>query len=507
MAVLLLGLGSAALTLWNLSQSRLHMQRFSVSHALYEAYLSLESHTYQLFKQYGDAIIIGDTNQRAGKVSLIKSIGSDIRNIRNLIREEGRLREPNNRLEAETLTEIEQAVERLIVRLDQFSPTGTGEFASDWGRLSELLNEEIDGNFRTLLQSALNEEQRETASLQLEIEADFLRQRNLTALFALLTALVVVGIVAILHFRITRPIDRLASVVRQFSEGDFSSRVQLIGNDELADIGHTIDTMADKVAEQTDRLAGEKQKLQRAVVDRTKQLSIMLEDIKRTDASRKKMIADVSHELRTPLTIIRGEADIALRGADKPTALYRDALERTREAARHTSRLVDDLLFVARTEAGEIRLRLAKVDLAVVVRDALKAFGRQVTFQANLPTAPLHGDAGRIRQALLVLLENARHHGGDEIVVTLTEGNDQYQISVADSGPGMSEEEKAHAFERFYRGTNAAERYREGAGLGLPVALSIAEAHGGSIALTDRDGGGLVASIAFPISSALEVVA
>ena len=97
-----------------------------------------------------------------------------------------------------------------------------------------------------------------------------------------------------------------------------------------------------------------------------------------------------------------------------------------------------------------------------------------------------------------VLLDNARHHGGDWVGIELHTQADGYRIAIEDTGPGMTDEEKSLAFERFYRGSNAAERYREGAGLGLPVAQSIAQAHGGNIQLFDRAAGGLKAVLSLP---------
>jgi len=180
----------------------------------------------------------------------------------------------------------------------------------------------------------------------------------------------------------------------------------------------------------------------------------------------------LSHELRTPLTIIKGEADIALRGDDKSRDVYQDALRRVSEAADHTARLVDGLLFVARTEAGEIRLELQRVQLHTVVEEARDIFSHEVSVEGGGGDGTVRCDPGRIRQALLVLLENARHHGRDRIHVRTGTDVAGLTVSVEDSGPGMNDADKALAFERFFRGSNAAERYRKGTGLGLPVALS-----------------------------------
>jgi len=496
--MLSLGLCGAALQMWNAQQSRIHIKRINLSHTIYEGYLALESHTYQLFKQYGDAIIIGDVNQRASKNALIGQIDDDIRSIRSLIATKVELVGTGIDTERESLTTIEKTVSELIVRLDQFSPTGSGELSSDWERLSRLLNDEIDGNFRELIRSALEEELADVEKTGEMVDRAILLQQGITLVFVLCAILAAWMIVVMLNRRITKPINTLVSGVRRFGEGYDSFRISLPGRDELSEIASSFNIMATKVEVKNQTAASERESLQKAVEDRTRQLNLMVEELKRIDESRKKMIADVSHELRTPLTIIKGEADIALRGNDKDVNAYRDALERAREAANHTARLVDDLLFVARTEAGEVRLRLAVINLCTVVREAHATFGPDAELSVLTESAVVSGDAGRIKQALVVLLENARHHGDGKIQLELGDTAGGFYLTVSDSGSGMSDEEKSQAFERFYRGSNAAERYGDGAGLGLPVAQSIARAHGGTITLRDRTGGGLVASIWLP---------
>lgn len=496
--ILILGISSATLAVWNLQQSRSHIARINVSHSIYETYLSLESHTYQLFKQYGDAIMIGDANQRAGKKVLIQLIEDDTRQIRQLIAEKISLVGQHAGSKFVALAAIEKTVKNLITRLDQFSPTGTGELASDWGRLSLLLNDEIDQGFRMMIQGALDEEKQDVANIGDGIDQAMLRQLLYAGLFATSIIIAVLLVVVMLNHRVTKPINTLLQGVRKFGEGEFDYRVNISGRDELAEIGSTFNIMAGRVAEKNQTLSIEKEVLTKAIEDRTERLTLMLAEVKRSDASRKRMIADVSHELRTPLTIIKGEADIALRGDVKPATVYQDALTRVREAANHTARLVDDLLFVARNEAGEIQLNLSHMDLHAVVDEARNTFGSDVPIESTVGTAPIQGDAGRIRQALLVLLENARHHGGNKIMLRIDSALEGFRVAVEDTGPGMSDTEKSQAFERFFRGSNAAERYKEGSGLGLPVALSIAQAHGGTITLEDRQGGGLSAALHIP---------
>jgi len=146
--ILLLGLSSAALSVWTLERSRSYLAHTNFSHSIYESYLTLESHTYQRFKQYGDAIIIGDADQRTGKQALIDLIDEDTTVLQVLIGEKISLVGEQARFRLDALAEIEATVKCLVNRLNQFSPTGSGELASDWVRLSQLLNTEVDQGFR-----------------------------------------------------------------------------------------------------------------------------------------------------------------------------------------------------------------------------------------------------------------------------------------------------------------------------------------------------------------------
>ena len=126
---------------------------------------------------------------------------------------------------------------------------------------------------------------------------------------------------------------------------------------------------------------------------------------------------------------------------------------------------------------------------------------------ADVDAAPMRGDAARLQQALMTLLENARRHGGKAIALRISRAPDGYRVAVDDDGPGMTDDEKNKAFERFFRGSNTAGQYKDGLGLGLPIALSIVQAHGGDIELADRPGGGLIAAMILPSRPSLRAVA
>ncbi|MEM1346549.1 MAG: HAMP domain-containing sensor histidine kinase, partial [Pseudomonadota bacterium] len=404
------------------------------------------------------------------------------------------------------LADIERQAERMITAFEGLSAVAQPEPLSPaWRTLASQLTE-IDGAFRAHLAEALAEEAREVRETADEVREQIFGHQIL-ALIAVLVALAtaVAGLYSI-QFTLKTRMEALLGGIRSLAEGDLNRRIGLRGRDELTEIGATFDMMAERIQTETLRLSDQNTALEEAVGERTERLERLLSEARRTEASRRQMLSDVSHELRTPLTIIQGEADIALRSRQADVESYREALSRTRDAAIHTARLVDDLLFVARTAEGRVRLKLDRIDLVALLREASQHARANVHLEFSVERAEVRADPHRLSQVLTILLENAVHYGGTEVVLRLDQALSGWRIAVMDDGPGMSDDEKAHAFERFFRGSDAARRYGEGSGLGLPVALSIVEAHGGSMALEDRDGGGLAASLTLPTRPRLKAV-
>jgi two-component system, OmpR family, sensor kinase len=234
------------------------------------------------------------------------------------------------------------------------------------------------------------------------------------------------------------------------------------------------------------------------VAERTSELQSILTRFEQVEASRRQMMADVSHELRTPLTIIQGEADIALRsGLDDPEQSS-ESFSRIRDAARHSNKIVDDLLLVAREEAGQLRLDLRSVDLEAALAEAADMAQARVEVLRLGKPAPARVDPVRLRQCLLAVMNNALRYGGQKVNAWVEQSGEGFDILVEDDGPGMSDSEKDQAFTRFFRGSGAQSTGIEGTGLGLPIVRSIMSAHGGQVHLADRDGGGLQVRLCFP---------
>ncbi|MEX1335851.1 MAG: ATP-binding protein [Candidatus Limnocylindrales bacterium] len=224
--------------------------------------------------------------------------------------------------------------------------------------------------------------------------------------------------------------------------------------------------------------------------------------------TRTDFIADASHELRTPLTVLRGNAEVGLAAGPSDCGHEPVLREIVAESARMT-RLVEDLLFLARYDAGSVPLDARAVDVEpwladVAARAEVLARERGAVLDVDIDA---HGsidiDAERLQQAVLVLIDNAaKFSPGDEHVeLRAVASGGAVEIEVADRGPGIAEDVRPFIFERFYRADRTRGRRSGGAGLGLSIARAIVDAHGGRIDARPRPGGGTSMRIHLPSAS------
>ncbi|WP_369382647.1 sensor histidine kinase [Streptomyces sp. cg36] len=204
--------------------------------------------------------------------------------------------------------------------------------------------------------------------------------------------------------------------------------------------------------------------------------------------------ADASHELRTPVANIRGHAELALRHPGPVPGAVRHALERVESESRRMTRLVDDLLLLARLDAGR-PLEHERVDLTLLVLNATddaRVAGPEHQWLLDLPEQPVmvSGDAHRLHQAVGNLLANARTHTppGTEVTVALTRDGTCTRLTVSDNGPGIPEELQPEVFTRFVRADQARARSTGGTGLGLAIVRAVIGAHGGTVHVSSRPG-------------------
>ena len=198
--------------------------------------------------------------------------------------------------------------------------------------------------------------------------------------------------------------------------------------------------------------------------------------------------ADASHELRTPVALIRTTAELALR-KQRTTEEYREALEDVHAESVRTTDLIENLLTLARADAGKVALDRRELDLVQVVREVSVqgeklAGARNLRFRTEVPDGPVPaiGDPSALRRLLLIVIDNAvKYTPEGEITVRLMSANGNPQVQVSDTGIGIPQGDLARVFERFYRADKSRSRDSGGAGLGLSIAKWIAEVHQGAI--------------------------
>ena len=273
-----------------------------------------------------------------------------------------------------------------------------------------------------------------------------------------------------------KPVKQITQTANAIGHArDFSARVQYQGpEDEIGNLAMTFNEMLSQLEE------GYQQVTHALQVQRD-------------------FVADVSHELRTPLTTIRGNLDLLKRNPPLPPADRDDILNDLSGESERMSRLVNDLLILARADAGRT-LVCERVDIGAVVEDAC----RQMQVLApeceivpgNTPTARAHANEDAVRQVVLILLDNAIKHAVCPILLTVEDIEDQVSIRIQDSGPGMPEEELQRIFDRFYRGDES--RSSPGFGLGLAIARTLIIAQHGNLEAKSEVGKGSTFIISLP---------
>ena len=235
-----------------------------------------------------------------------------------------------------------------------------------------------------------------------------------------------------------------------------------------------------------------------------------IEPVERTMDYMRRFMADAAHELRTPLAVVRSRAEVALASGED-SGKQREALAAIEREATRLGKIVEDLLLLARSDAGGWPVTMKRIFLDDVVSDAVSAASTLasrggVTLSLDaFEEAPIDGDEALVRQLTMIILDNAIKFtpAGGSVTVSVTNPPQGPLLTVADSGIGIPSDQIAHIFERFYRG-DAARVRGEGAGLGLSIAQWIADVHHSRITFRSENGCGTVAEVRFPAPSRIK---
>ena len=308
----------------------------------------------------------------------------------------------------------------------------------------------------------------DTAPGRSPIEAEFIHRMNNTIfLSGIGTVILALILGTILSRTITRPIRELTAATREMADQKFGHTVPVHSKDEIGDLAVSFNKMSG--------------------------------DLSRSFNLRKQMTADIAHELRTPLSLIIGHAEAVHDGVLPPSA---ENFEIIREEAERLEQLVNDLRTLSLADAGELSLDFQPVDINKLLSDIKAHYMipfNQKRVSLNFEPAPVtqsmtaNLDPIRFSQVLTNILDNALRYTPEDgrVDISARQIDDYIEIAIQDSGEGVTPEEAAHLFDRFYRADESRTRDDGGSGLGLAIAKSIIEMHKGRIWAESEKGKGL----------------
>lgn len=298
-----------------------------------------------------------------------------------------------------------------------------------------------------------------------------LRTSLVMGVFSLLLAMLIAWWIA---RTLLEPVKRVAAATHRLASGDYGSRVAVASDDEVGQLSRDFN-----------------------------QLAYTLE---RNEKMRREFMADVSHELRTPLSVLRGELEAIEDGV---RSLDQSSMKSLQGEVSMLSKLVDDLYELSLADVGALTYRKAPCLLNDLLENSLAMYrdrftARQLQIDLELPRQPVEllADASRLQQLFSNLLENAVRYTDVNGTLRISVGvdRDTVRIDFLDSGPGVSADQLPRLFERFYRGESSRNREHGGAGLGLAICRSIANAHDGSLVADHSPYGGLWLILRLPRS-------
>ncbi|MDH4300401.1 MAG: ATP-binding protein, partial [Dehalococcoidia bacterium] len=307
-----------------------------------------------------------------------------------------------------------------------------------------------------------------------QIENILARLVSTLAIAVLLTLAVAAGGGIFLAGRALRPVDKIAQTAQEIEEKDLSQRINVNTKDELGRLATTLNAMIGRLEKAFQR--------------------------------QRQFTSDASHELRAPLAVIEAESSLALQ-KERPSGDYRQSLETISQEAKQMSSLIDQLLILARADAGKEQWNFTEVKLNKLIANLstdveILCQEKGLSFQlGETQDAVVKGDEVRLRELFMNLLNNAVRYSPapGTVSVSLRREGQMAVVAIKDTGVGIPPEDIPFIFERFYRVDKSRSRAAGGTGLGLAISRHIAEAHGGKIEVESQVGSGSTFSVWLPL--------
>lgn len=408
----------------------------------------------------------------------------------------------------EALHLISGSVISLKSAIEDIKPhNGADGVRTAWASIETIFDQGAGRDLREVLNSTIATERAQLSKKRSNADTALLQLNSVLAVMTLVITVIGMGLAYLIAKAIQRPLRQMSEGAKAYESGQLEHRIPVTTTDEFGRFAKSINRMASELSRRRNEEANYRGVLEQQVKERTFALEDALSRLRASEGRRRSLLADISHELRTPTTAIRGEAEIALRG-QKTSGDYRESLKRIGQAASQMGSLIDDLLLMSRGEDETLALNMEAIDIAGPLEEALlsaAALANQrrvkITTAMDDTETIVCGDAFRLRQVIMILLDNAirysLHEGNVEVSSSAIANT--WELVVRDHGIGIEGDALPHVFDRNFRGNNARLHRPEGTGLGLSIARHLTSAHDGTITLSSHSDRGTTATLRLPL--------
>jgi signal transduction histidine kinase len=468
--MLLIMMGTVGLKL--LSDVHDHSEQLIKLQRKIEAYRQVQHDTTTQLYSVASALVISDERTLDSTLRQLNQFGYDVDRLQFVAKDE-----------VELLGRFRQDYERfveVVTRVVELIRAGRAEPARD---LQATQATPLADRLERLTNQLVNKAE---ADMVAGIEASNQAYKNsqyVVTAFALVSIVLALGLGYAISWSLIGPVTEIEARVNQVASGDFTQRVHVINRDELGALAADVNKMC-------------------------AELSRLYQQLEDASKHKSQFLANMSHELRTPLNAILGYTELILDGIyGAPPDKMQIVLKRIESNGKHLLGLINAVLDLSKIEAGQLSLDLADYSLQNITKTVYNAVeplaaDKKLAFRAEVaPDLPAGlGDERRLTQVLLNLVGNAiKFTDSGEIVIKAGTNNGEFNLSVSDTGPGISTADQAKLFQEFQQSDNSITRKKEGTGLGLAISKRIIEMHGGKIWIESQLGRGSIFFVTLPI--------
>ena len=493
--------------------TRQNLEQTTMAQSLLGEHLTLSSVSYRLFKQLTDELIFGRNANQADVRNKENQIEASLARIRELeLQQREALGVEVTQGSVEDTEDLSTLLDSIIAEFREIVASEDSAPLSSQGRVQRLLEVTIDNQFREAIDSAVRRKSTVVASINARINARIDTLNTAIVWFTVAFGLVSIPLVVLactwLLNQLYKPLDAIRYGAEAIAIGKYTHRLPETLDKEFQQIVLAFNSMASQLSQHESKAEQSLRQLETAVEQRTRELTEANQRLTSIDSKRRQFLADLSHELRTPLTVIRGEAQVTLRHPTVGSDTYRQTLDTILAQAVGLSRLVDDLLLLARAEISQLTLDVETCELGQWLKQKATHWSRvavshrfHVVLTHDATPLSVRADAQRLAQVLAILIDNAIKYSPAGSTITLRAGlaGGRVCIAVQDEGTGIAPTDLGPIFERFVR----LNRRGDGAGLGLAIARTIIEAHGGEITADSVLHKGSVFTVCLPLENVL----